>query len=92
MSLRAVKYAGQAQQVLEGAGFKVNRAFGNTDTSLADPFLLLDHMQSDDPEDYRAGAPWHPHRGIETISYIIDGAIEHQSSLGNSGVIGPGGV
>lgn len=92
MSLRAVTRTRPAAEVREGAGFKVNRAFGNGDTSATDPFLLLDHFQSDDPNDYMAGAPWHPHRGIETISYIVDGAVEHQDSLGNRGVIRSGGV
>ena len=92
MSLRAVAQTRSAMEVREGAGFKVNRAFGNGDTSATDRFLLLDHFQSDDPNDYLAGAPWHPHRGIETISFIIDGAIEHQDSLGNRRVIRSGGV
>jgi len=70
----------------------LRRAFGNTEVPLFDPFLLLDDFHSDNPEDYIAGFPWHPHRGIETITYVLHGEIEHGDSLGNGGVIGPGDV
>ena len=76
---------------MEGAGVRLKRAFGYADESL-DPFLLLDDFHSDDPRDYIAGFPWHPHRGIETITYILHGKVEHGDSLGNGGVIEAGDV
>ena len=75
---------------VEGAGVHLKRVFGNSDTNLFDPFLLLDDFRSDDPERYLAGFPWHPHRGIETITYVIDGSVEHGDSMGNKGVISSG--
>src|SRR5512137_3078122 len=75
----------------EGAGVRLQRVFGKADPAL-DPFLLLDDFGSDDPADYVAGFPWHPHRGIETISYVLAGAVEHQDSLGNKGAMGAGDV
>lgn len=78
--------------VVEGAGVKLHRAFGFHDTSLTDPFLLLDDFRGDNPEDYLAGFPWHPHRGIETITYMLEGSVEHGDSMGNSGVINAGDV
>ncbi len=76
---------------VEGAGVRLQRVFGAADPRL-DPFLLLDDFGSDDPEDYLAGFPWHPHRGIETVTYMLSGEVEHQDSLGNRGVIRPGDV
>jgi redox-sensitive bicupin YhaK (pirin superfamily) len=76
---------------MEGAGVRLQRVFGRADPAL-DPFLLLDHFGSDDPADYLAGFPWHPHRGIETITYMLDGRVSHGDSLGNKGVIGAGDV
>jgi redox-sensitive bicupin YhaK (pirin superfamily) len=81
----------RAKPTQEGAGVRLNRVFGQADERL-DPFLLLDHFGSDRPEDYMAGFPWHPHRGIETVTYMLAGKVEHGDSLGNSGVIGPGDV
>jgi len=78
-----------SRPTIEGAGVKLRRAFGRVDTSL-DPFLLLDDFGSDDPADYVAGFPWHPHRGIETITYVLEGEVSHGDSLGNKGTIGPG--
>ena len=77
---------------MEGAGVRLNRVFGFHEVPDLDPFLLLDHFGSDNPDDYLAGFPWHPHRGIETITYMIKGEVEHEDSLGNKGVIGPGDV
>lgn len=77
---------------MEGAGVRLNRVFGHNDIPDFDPFLLLDDFRSDNLEDYRRGFPWHPHRGIETITYILRGKVEHGDSLGNKGVIGDGEV
>jgi quercetin 2,3-dioxygenase len=77
---------------MEGAGVHLHRAFGFTDPSMCDPFLLLDDFRNDDPEAYRRGFPWHPHRGIETITYVLEGNVEHSDSLGNKGLLGPGSV
>jgi quercetin 2,3-dioxygenase len=77
---------------LEGAGVRLRRSFSNPEVPLFDPFLLLDRFGSSNPADYLAGFPWHPHRGIETITYVLDGRIEHGDSLGNSGVIASGDV
>jgi len=76
----------------EGAGVRLRRSFSNAEVPLFDPFLLLDRFGSTDPEDYLAGFPWHPHRGIETITYVLDGRVEHGDTLGNSGVIASGDV
>ncbi|HTY47247.1 MAG TPA: pirin family protein [Methanomassiliicoccales archaeon] len=76
----------------DGAGVRLFRAFGHGDTKLADPFMMLDDFHSSDPEDYLAGFPFHPHRGIETVTYVESGLIEHQDSLGNKGAIGSGDV
>jgi redox-sensitive bicupin YhaK (pirin superfamily) len=75
---------------MEGAGVRLRRAFGFGDTALTDPFLLLDDFRGDDPRDYIRGFPWHPHRGIETITYMLEGRVEHGDSMGNSGTIGAG--
>ncbi len=92
MSLRPVKSISQSKATIEGAGVKLRRAFGFGDTSAFDPFLLLDDFRNDRPDDYRAGFPWHPHRGIETITYVLAGTVEHQDSLGNKGALGAGDV
>jgi len=83
------KYKGRISQ--DGAGVKLNRIFSNRDVEDVDPFLLLDFFDSTNPEDYTKGFPWHPHRGIETITYLIEGELEHGDSLGNSGIIEPYG-
>ena len=85
MSLRPVKQIIQTKPTIEGAGVKLRRAFGFGKTSDFDPFLLLDDFRNDNPEDYLAGFPWHPHRGIETITYVLAGTVEHGDSLGNKG-------
>ena len=79
-----------ARPTLEGAGVHINRALGGQALSMLDPFLLLDEFQSDDPNDYAAGFPEHPHRGFETVTYMIDGAMEHRDNVGNRGRLGPG--
>jgi redox-sensitive bicupin YhaK (pirin superfamily) len=82
----------QAKPTLEGAGVRLRRAFGFGNTSDFDPFLLLDDFRNDRPEDYLAGFPWHPHRGIETITYVLAGTVDHGDSLGNRGSIAAGDV
>ncbi len=89
---RSVKKIISASPVLEGAGVRLNRVFGFGDTDLFDPFLLMDDFRSDTPADYLKGFPWHPHRGIETITYVLSGDVEHGDSLGNSGTISSGDV
>jgi hypothetical protein len=81
-----------AMPTSEGAGVRLYRAFGHGETKLADPFMMLDDFHSTDPDDYLAGFPFHPHRGIETVTYVDSGLIEHQDSLGNKGTIGSGDV
>jgi redox-sensitive bicupin YhaK (pirin superfamily) len=93
MSIRPVKRISQSVPTLEGAGVHLRRAFGNSGaTSDFDPFLLLDDFRSDNPDEYLAGFPWHPHRGIETITYVLAGTVAHGDSLGNRGTIGAGDV
>ena len=92
MSIRPVKSITQSQPTLEGAGVRLNRAFGFGKTTEFDPFLLLDDFRNDRPSDYEAGFPWHPHRGIETITYVLAGTVEHGDSLGNQGKMAPGDV
>jgi quercetin 2,3-dioxygenase len=92
MSIRAIKQIVQSTPTLEGAGVRLRRAFGFGDTTDFDPFLLLDDFRNDNPEDYLAGFPWHPHRGIETITYVLAGTVEHGDSLGNQGNLGAGDV
>ncbi|HXL63620.1 MAG TPA: pirin family protein [Xanthobacteraceae bacterium] len=92
MSIRPVKRIVSSKPTIEGAGVHLRRAFGFGDTTEFDPFLLLDDFRNDRPEEYRAGFPWHPHRGIETITYVLAGAVEHGDSLGNRGSLGTGDV
>jgi redox-sensitive bicupin YhaK (pirin superfamily) len=92
MSVRPVKRLVKAKPTLEGAGVHLRRAFGFGNTSDFDPFLLLDDFRGDRREDYIAGFPWHPHRGIETITYVLAGTVEHGDSMGNQGTIGKGDV
>jgi quercetin 2,3-dioxygenase len=92
MSIRPIKRIIQAQPVIEGAGVHLRRAFGFGETSDFDPFLLLDDFRNDDPNAYIAGFPWHPHRGIETITYVLAGTVDHGDSLGNKGSLGAGDV
>lgn len=92
MSLRPVKRVIQAKPTLEGAGVHLRRAFGFGQTSDFDPFLLLDDFRNDIPADYLAGFPWHPHRGIETVTYVLAGSVEHGDSMGNRGAISAGDV
>ena len=92
MSIRPVKRIVSSKPTLEGAGVHLRRAFGFGDTTEFDPFLLLDDFRNDRPEEYRAGFPWHPHRGIETITYVLAGNVEHGDSLGNRGNLGAGDV
>src|SRR5687767_5465941 len=92
MSVRPIKEVIHAQPHVEGAGVKLQRAFGFGNTTEFDPFLLFDDFRNDDPKDYAAGFPWHPHRGIETITYVLAGNVEHGDSLGNRGSLGAGDV
>src|SRR5512137_3011993 len=92
MSLRPIKRLVQAKPTVEGAGVRLRRAFGFGNTTDFDPFLLLDDFRNDVPEDYLAGFPWHPHRGIETITYVLAGTVEHGDSMGNKGAIAAGDV
>src|SRR6185437_14301120 len=92
MSIRPVKRVSQSKPTLEGAGVRLRRAFGFGDTAETDPFLLLDDFRNDRPQDYLAGFPWHPHRGIETITYTLAGTVEHGDSLGNRGTLRAGDV
>jgi quercetin 2,3-dioxygenase len=92
MSLRPVKKIIEPKPTIEGAGVKLQRAFGFGKTKDFDPFLLLDDFRNDNPSDYLAGFPWHPHRGIETITYVLAGSVEHGDSLGNKGKMSAGDV
>ena len=92
MSLRPVKQILETKPTVEGAGVKLQRAFGFGKTAEFDPFLLLDDFRSDNPADYLAGFPWHPHRGIETITYVLAGEVAHGDSLGNKGRMTAGDV
>ena len=89
---RRIKKVFRSKQTIEGAGVHLKRAFGFSEVGQFDPFLLLDDFRSSDPRYYLAGFPWHPHRGIETITYILQGKVEHGDSLGNRGVIDSGDV
>ena len=92
MSIRPVKRVAASQPTLEGAGVHLRRAFGFGTTSEFDPFLLFDDFRNERPQDYLAGFPWHPHRGIETITYVLAGTVDHGDSLGNRGSLGAGDV
>src|SRR6202521_1594234 len=92
MSLRPVQQIIQPKPTIEGAGVRLQRAFGFGKTKEFDPFLLLDDFRNDNPADYVAGFPWHPHRGIETITYVLAGSVEHGDSLGNKGKMTAGDV
>jgi hypothetical protein len=92
MSIRPVKRLAKSKPTLEGAGVHLRRAFGFGDTTETDPFLLLDDFRNERPEDYLAGFPWHPHRGIETITYVLAGSVEHGDSMGNRGAIDAGDI
>lgn len=89
---RAIREIFKGQAVSEGAGVKLHRVFGSSQAQLFDPFLMLDDFRSDRPEDFIKGFPWHPHRGIETITYVLKGDVEHGDSLGNTGVISSGDI
>ena len=92
MSIRAIKRIVESSPTVEGAGVKLRRAFGFGSTEEFDPFLLFDDFRNDRPADFLAGFPWHPHRGIETITYVLAGTVEHGDSLGNRGTLGVGDV
>jgi quercetin 2,3-dioxygenase len=92
LSIRPVKRLIKSKPTLEGAGVHLRRAFGFGNTSDFDPFLLLDDFRNDVPDDYLAGFPWHPHRGIETITYVLAGTVDHADSIGNQGSITAGDV
>jgi len=92
MSIRPIKRVVEATPTIEGAGVRLRRAFGFGDTDDFDPFLLLDDFRNENPSDYLAGFPWHPHRGIETITYVLAGTVSHGDSLGNEGTLGAGDV
>ncbi|WP_417414345.1 pirin family protein [Hoeflea sp.] len=92
MSIRPVRHQSTAVPHLEGAGVQLQRAFGFDDPSLTDPFLLFDDFRNERPENYLKGFPWHPHRGIETITYVLAGTVEHGDSLGNTGTLSAGDV
>jgi len=92
MSIRPVSRLIKSKPTLEGAGVHLRRAFGFGNTTETDPFLLLDDFRNEKPEDYLAGFPWHPHRGIETITYVLAGEVEHADSIGNKGAITAGDV
>jgi len=89
---RNIKTTFHAKDMMEGAGVRLRRGFSNVEASLFDPFLLFDDFSSNIPEHYLAGFPWHPHRGMETVTYILDGAVRHKDSLGNEGVIESGAI
>jgi quercetin 2,3-dioxygenase len=89
---RAVQRVIDPQPVIEGAGVRLKRSIATATLDYLDPFLLFDHFGSDDPDDYLAGFPWHPHRGIETVTYMLAGEVDHRDSIGNAGAIGAGDV
>ena len=92
MSIRPVVEERSAKPTLEGAGVHLHRAFGFHDPTELDPFLLFDDFRNEDPAYFQKGFPWHPHRGIETITYVLAGTVEHSDSLGNTGKLGAGSV
>lgn len=89
---RVVERVIQPTPVIEGAGVRLRRSIATATLDYLDPFLLLDNFQSDDPDDYLAGFPWHPHRGIETVTYMLAGEVDHRDSIGNAGMVGAGDV
>ena len=89
---RTIRKVLQSKQTIEGAGVHLKRVFGRNELPLFDPFLLFDDFRSDNPDHFLKGFPWHPHRGIETITYVLEGDVEHGDSLGNKGIIGSGDV
>jgi redox-sensitive bicupin YhaK (pirin superfamily) len=92
MSVRPIQRIIKSKPTIEGAGVHLRRGFGFGNTTDFDPFLLFDDFRNDKPEDYSAGFPWHPHRGIETITYVLAGEVEHADSIGNRGSIAPGDI
>lgn len=92
MSIRPIKRTLESRPTLEGAGVRLRRAFGFGETDDFDPFLLFDDFRNENPQDYLAGFPWHPHRGIETITYVLAGEVSHGDSLGNQGILSSGDV
>jgi redox-sensitive bicupin YhaK (pirin superfamily) len=92
MTTREVRLVRESVPTIEGAGVRLRRAFGHGDEALFDPFLMLDDFRGDRPADYERGFPWHPHRGIETITYMIEGDCDHGDSMGNRGTICAGDV
>jgi len=92
MSIRPAIATSKAAPTIEGAGVNLHRAFGFHDPKRFDPFLLFDDFRNENPADYAGGFPWHPHRGIETITYVLNGTVEHGDSLGNTGTLGAGDV
>lgn len=92
MSIRPVLSESRAHPTMEGAGVHLHRAFGFTEPEAFDPFLMFDDFRNDDPRHYQRGFPWHPHRGIETITYVLSGSVEHGDSLGNRGILSGGDV
>ncbi len=89
---RKIHSVKKSTPTIEGAGVHLRRAFGHAEAPALDPFLLLDDFRATDPRQYLKGFPWHPHRGIETITYMLDGTVEHGDSMGNAGIIGAGDV
>ena len=92
MNIREIKRISKSYPVTEGAGVQLKRVFAQKETTMLDPFLLLDDFHSDDPNKYIAGFPWHPHRGIETVTYLLEGMVEHQDSIGNQGILKGGDI
>ncbi|MHA2173988.1 MAG: pirin family protein [Candidatus Hodarchaeales archaeon] len=91
-NLRTIHSIIKSRTTMEGAGVRLKRAFAHEETKILDPFLLLDDFSSNNPDDYIAGFPWHPHRGIETVTYMIDGQVMHEDSIGNKGIISGGDI